>query len=148
MSTSKGRPVAAVFPSIQRNSFNPQPCSFTQLPFVADVKVGPRKKRRSFWVVPQVHCYAAANATGEQFAADFIQLLKQNPEWAGAGTLGRIARDMYCNGDETSNGVPVGFWSLIERVLIMGAQRIDVYGVAAASVSALAAYATDPSSDE
>lgn len=141
MAKAPARRNAPLFPTIQRNTFNPEPCKFIQLPFVADLKTSPRLKKRCFWVAPEVQSYAAANVIGEQFAADWIQFLKQNPIWIGAGTTGHIAKDMYCPTTTAAPGVASGFWALIEQILMVGAQHVDVYAIAEASAKRLAAYA-------
>lgn len=141
MTNASRRATALAFPTIQRNTFNAEPCKFTRLPFVADVKTAPRRLRRSFWAVPDVECTASANALGEQYAADWIQFLKQNPEWIGAATTAKIAREMYTTEANESSAIAVGFWCLIEKVLIAGAQHVDVYGIAEAAAKRLKPYA-------
>ena len=111
MTTALPGAKAQDFPTIIRNEFNPTPRAFTCLPFVADIKIAPRKKERSFWAVPEVSCYATANVVGAQYAADWIQYLKQNPQWVGAATTGHIARDMCRTSPTASRGIEVGFWA-------------------------------------
>lgn len=120
--------------SIQRNRFPRRNCDLTELPFVADVKVSSRRKERKFWHVPEVDCYATANIVGAQYAADWIQYLKDNPGAVGSGLLGLFAEGMYqTRRDDASHGIAVGFLVLIERAL---AQAGDFDHYACAEVTA------------
>ena len=120
-------------PLIERRSFPPRPAPLTDLPFVADIKVAPRKTRRSFWSVPPTDDYFRACAAGQQFAADYVQYLKENPFRAGSGQTDLIARDMPRHecGDAMS-GYAVGFWSFIEQMLYQAAHQTDHYAMAEA----------------
>ena len=71
-------------PIIQRNRFPQRACDLTKLPFVQDVKVGPRRTERKFWCVPEVDYYGEANAIGAQYAADWLQYLPT--EWVARAT--------------------------------------------------------------
>lgn len=122
---------------IERRSFPPRPASFTDLPFVADIKVGPRKTARYFWHVPDSGDYGQANNIGRQFAADYAQYLKDNPFWVGAGFLGRIVADMAKHQDSSANGYGVGFCSFIEQLLFLAATQWDVYALAEAECRAI-----------
>lgn len=120
--------------SIQRNRFPQRDCDLTKLPFVADVEVLSRRKERKFWHVPEVDCYATANIVGAQYAADWIQYLKDNPGAVGAGLMGWFAKEMYQGQrDDASHGIAVGFWVLIEQAL---AQAGDFDHYACADVTA------------
>ena len=55
--------------AIERNSFQRRDCDIARLPFVRDVKVGPRRTERKFWCVPEVDCYGEANAIGAMVIA-------------------------------------------------------------------------------
>ena len=142
MTATSTRNIPRAFTIINRNEFNPSPCLFTRLPFVADVRVTPRKKRRSFWAVPQIDCYATANVVGAQYAADWIQFLKQNPEWVGGGITGQIAREMH--GSISASGISVGFWSLIEAALAAGSTRVDAYAIAQQTAARVQTFLQQP----
>ena len=142
MTATSTRNTAQAFTFIKRNEFNPSPCLFARLPFVADVRETPRKKSRSFWAVPQIDCYGTANVVGAQYAADWIQFLKQNPEWVGGGTTGQIAREMH--GATSADGVSVGFWSLIEAALVAGSARVDAYAIAEQTASSIRTFLQQP----
>ena len=106
-------------PIIQRNRFPRRSCELTKLPFVQDVKVGPRRTERSFWCVPEMDSYGEANAIGAQYAADWLQYLQENPDMVGSGITARFAQEMYQGGGDAagSKGIAVGFWVLIEAAL-------------------------------
>ena len=115
---------------IERRSFPPRSASLTDLPFVADVKIGPRKKACCFWHVPPTDDYGHANDVGRQFAADYAQYLKDNPRWVGANNLGWIAADMAKHQDTPANGYAVGFWSFVERLIYLAVSQHDHYEIA------------------
>lgn len=113
-----------------RRDFRPGLTSFTALPFVADVKVAPRKKRRSFWNVPQTDDYGSACDAGRQYACDLIQYLKDNPLWVGSNTIGNLVQDMAAHPPGTAvHGYQVGFWSTLEVLLHRAASREDHWHV-------------------
>lgn len=115
---------------IERRSFPPRPASLTDLPFVADVKVGPRKTARCFWHVPPTDDYGHANDVGRQFAADYAQYLKENPFWVGSGNLGWIVADMAKHHDTPAKGYAVGFWAFVEQLLYLATTQHDHYAIA------------------
>jgi len=105
-----------------RRDYRPRPASFTDLPFVADVKVSRRNKRRSFWNVPQTNDYGEACAMGRQFACDMVQYFKDNPCWSGSNVLGSLVKDMAAYRCGTAmHGYEVGFWSALEVLLCRAA---------------------------
>ncbi|MDR0478302.1 MAG: hypothetical protein LBH31_00555 [Burkholderiaceae bacterium] len=104
--------------NLVRRDFRRGPAPLTVLPFVADVKVAPRKTRRSFWNVPQTDDYGAACNAGLQFAGDLLQYLKDNPFWVGSNIIGRLVQDMAAHPHGTAmHGYEVGFWSALEVIL-------------------------------
>jgi hypothetical protein len=134
------------FTQIQRNRFDPRPCDLAALPFVGDVKIGPRKTARSFWLTPNIECYGTGNIVGAQYAADYLQYTRQNPFWVGSGTLGHIAKAMYsAENIQRAHGIPVGFWSLIERVLYQATAHVDAYAIAEASAEKMRGFLKDQS---
>lgn len=107
-----------------RRDFKPRPASFTDLPFVADVKVAPRKKRRNFWNVPQTDDYGVACDMGRQYACDLLQYLKDNPFWVGSNAIGNFVQDMAAHPCGTAmHGYEVGFWSTLEVLLYRAITR-------------------------
>lgn len=133
--SSSSKAAAPRIPTIVRNSFDPSPCDWGKLPFVTPTNA--RGKRRDMWVNPPVQSYIEGNVTGEQFAADYVQYLKQNPAWVGSGTMGHIAEAMYVTPIAKESGTAAGFWSLIERLLHYSAQHVDAYAMAQQSADRL-----------
>lgn len=116
---------------IDRRSFPPRPASPTDLPFVADVKVGPRKTVRCFWNVLPTDDYGHANNVGRQYACDYAQYLKENPFWVGSGQMGRIVQDMHQHEvGTTTHGYAVGFWAFVEQLLYLTVTQNDHYAIA------------------
>ena len=116
--------------TITRNRFRRPPSELTKLPFIKDVKVSPRRTQRKFWHVPKVDCYGTANVIGAQYAADWIQYIKENPDMVGSGLMGWFAEEMYqaAEGEDKSRGIAVGFWLLIEQALLHSS--LDHYATA------------------
>jgi hypothetical protein len=113
-----------------RRDYRPGPASFTELPFVADVKVAPRQKRRSFWNVPKTDDYGHANDVGRQYAADFLQYIKDNPFWVGSNTIGTFVADMATHPRGTAmHGYEVGFWAALEVILYRAISRENHWDV-------------------
>jgi len=113
-----------------RRDYRPGPASFTELPFVADVKVAPRKKRRSFWNVPKTDDYGHANDVGRQYAADFLQYIKDNPFWVGSNIIGTFVADMAAHPRGTDmHGYEVGFWAALEVILYRAISRENHWDV-------------------
>jgi hypothetical protein len=105
---------------MQKHPAYPNECSVSlptaTLPFVS----ASNQERPHYWNVPRagdhVRDYSEAEAIGRQYALQFMQWLKENPELAGMGVLGWIASDIDFKNNEHS-GYWVGFFSCIERVL-------------------------------
>lgn len=117
-------------PLIKQRNFSPRPASFTDLPFVADVEIGPRKTQRLFWNVPPADDYGEANQIGVQYACDFVQYLKQNKSLVGSARLGWIVSDMAKARADDTRGYAIGFWSFVEQLLYVAATRVDHYSIA------------------
>lgn len=113
-----------------RRDFRPRPASLTVLPFVADVKIAPRRKRRNSWNVPQTDDSAVACATGRQYACDLLQFLKDNPFWVGSNVFGLLVEDMAAHPSGTAmHGYEVGFWSALEVFLYRAMARDNHWDV-------------------
>lgn len=126
---------------IARREYPPvvTPCPVTELPFVKDIKTAPRDRTRCFWSVERTSDYGAACDTGREYAAHYLQYLRQNPHCRGmlltqivaamgaAGALhpaaGRLARD-------GTHGYAVGFLSLLDHVLQSALAGADPYAIA------------------
>lgn len=127
---------------LTRRTFRPDCAAITRLPFVADVSIAPRKKRRNFWHVPQTDDYGAACDLGRQYACDLLQYLKDNPGWFGSGLIGWLVEDMaaYPVGC-AMHGYQVGFWSALELVLRTSIQANDHWTIVQCEVDRYAALA-------
>lgn len=79
---------------IARRKYGPivKPCPLIELPFVKDLKVAPRKTRRSFWAVERTTDYPMACDKGLEFAAHYLQFIKDGN--AGHGLRCWIATEM------------------------------------------------------
>lgn len=117
-------------------AFAPHPV--TELPFVKDRKVAPRRKERSFWAVERTADYVAACDKGREYAAHYLQYLKQNPD--SVGLLGRIAGAMGDAdafgvlgsrhiADDCTHGYAVGFFAFIDNVLRMAIDSADPFAL-------------------
>lgn len=116
---------APTLPSIQPKSFRPIECGLTSLPFIKDIKTSPRRTTRKFWHTPEVNDYGAANIIGAQYAADLIQYLKQNPGTCAVSLMGQMAKEMYqpAKKEDKSHGIAAGFWFVVEKALLSGANN-------------------------
>lgn len=129
-------------PLIKRNSYPQRSAPWTDLPFVADVKISPRKKGCCFWHVPPTEDRGHASEVGRQHAADFAQYLKQNPSLVGTAMLGLIVRDMEKIEPGTGRRwYATGFWSFMEQLIHAAATQTDHYAMAEADAQRYAATA-------
>lgn len=104
--------------------------NIADLPFVADIRVGPRRTRRNFWHVPLTDDHGAANAMGRQYACDLLQFFKEDPRPVGANIIGLIVKDMAAYPSGTAmRGYEVGFWSALELVLFRASGLEDHWSV-------------------
>lgn len=127
---------------IARREYPPivTPCPVTELPFVDDIKIAPRKKARSFWAVERTADYGMACEKGREYAAHYLQYLKQRPD--GRGLLGRIACSMRDadalgslstirpreDGDRT-HGYAVGFFAFLDSILMLAMDGADPFAI-------------------
>lgn len=97
--------------------------AFCDLPFVQ----GSGKKRTN-WCAPRKgeDDYRAACNIGAAWAAHFIKYLQDNPGTA-VGDLGHIAADINFADESDRKGYWVGFFSILEKYLVRGAEGIDPY---------------------
>lgn len=137
---------ASALRTITRNRFIRPICDPTELPFVKNVKTTGRTTTRKFWHFPEISCYATANIVGAQYAADFIQYLKENPDMAGA-LLHSIVKEMYLSGSDKGQncGIAVSFMGLIEKAIIQS--PIDHYKSAEATARIINSWLDEDASD-
>ncbi len=115
-----------------RRSYKPelkyQPLS--ALPFV--YRPGRRARKAqdaqpSNWHVPAADDYSVAYAKGCEYAAHYLQFIKDNPDLQGANTIGAILQDMDYRDNSNNAGYMVGFLCYLERVLYAQSLRMDAY---------------------
>lgn len=110
-----------------RRDYKPEikPASLSALPFVYRPKRG--FKNASNWRVPPTDDYGLACKIGREYAAHFVQYLKDNPCWVGSNTLGHIVAGIDFKDETGAKGYWVGFFSHLERLIHAQAQRMDVF---------------------
>ncbi len=121
---------------IPRREYRPtdRPCPVTELPFVKDIRLAPRRAQRCFWAVDRTDDYAMACDKGREFAAHYLQFLKDgNPSY---GLLGWIATHM-AEADalndqrrDATHGYAAGFFTLIQSVLHLAMRDADPFALA------------------
>jgi hypothetical protein len=79
-----------------------------------------------FWHVPAGNNHGQACAMGRQYAAHFTQWVKANGERTGFYVLGHIAHDINFK-DKSQAGYWTGFFSQIERLVLLGSMVCDVW---------------------
>lgn len=110
-----------------RRDYKPESGSvpMSELPFVHRPERAPRNA--SNWHVPPTDDYGLACEIGREYAAHFVQYMKDNPRWVGSNTLGNIAAAIDFTDESGAKGYWVGFFSYLERLIHAQAQRIDVF---------------------
>lgn len=101
--------------------------SYWELPFTFFPKRGGSYKTISHWRVPPTDNYGLGCRMGREYAAHFIQYLKDNPGTVGMNWLGQIAKDIDFADDSGAKGYWVGFFSHLERYIVAGAQNVNVF---------------------
>ncbi|MBJ7540042.1 hypothetical protein [Marinomonas transparens] len=81
----------------------------------------------SNWDIAPANSYRDACATGRIMAANFLQQLKDDPDYVGAGILGHIAADINFNDETAGKGYWVGFFSYLESHLYESAKHCDLH---------------------
>ncbi|WP_308364314.1 MULTISPECIES: hypothetical protein [unclassified Microbulbifer] len=110
-----------------RRDYRPEPAPLETLPFVYRPGRGNKKAKRSNWKLPPVDDYGLACDLGREYAAHFVQYLKDNPFWVGKNLLGHILADIDYQDSTAAKGCHVGFFSHLERLLYAQAARMDVF---------------------
>lgn len=80
-----------------------------------------------YWYVPRIDDYELACRIGMEYAAHFVQYLKDDPSAVPDNILGTIAKDIDFQDDSDAAGYWVGFFTELSRYLLNGARRIDVF---------------------
>jgi hypothetical protein len=81
----------------------------------------------SHWHVPPIEDYALACRIGQEYAAHFVQSLKDDPAGVPNNILSKIVQDIDFTDKSAKTGYWVGFFTELSRYLLIGAQRIDVF---------------------
>jgi hypothetical protein len=79
------------------------------------------------WHVPSVDDYGIACRIGREYAAHFVQHMKDNPHEAGNNFLGHIAASINFDDESDAKGYWVGFSEHLERFIFMAAKHVDVF---------------------
>jgi hypothetical protein len=79
------------------------------------------------WSVPRIDDYGLACRIGQEYAAHFVQNLKDDPSMAPNNILADIARSINFDDDCDAKGYWVGFFTELSYYLMEGAQKIDVF---------------------
>lgn len=79
-----------------------------------------------YWYVPRIDDYELACRIGMEYAAHFVQYLKDDPSVGHNNILSHIVRDIDFD-DESAKGYWVGFFTEISQYLLQGAKMIDVF---------------------
>ncbi|XTI72730.1 hypothetical protein ACQAYK_01110 [Acidithiobacillus sp. AC3] len=93
------------------------------LPFVTQTR-----RARNLWAVPPANDYLDACEIGAEYAAHYVQYLKDNPESVGSNLLGHIAADIDFTAPSPQHGYWVGFFSTLEKLVYWAVKDADVYG--------------------
>jgi hypothetical protein len=100
---------------------------YWELPFNFFPKRGGSYKTISHWRVPPTDDYGVGCLVGREYAAHFVQYLKDNPSSAGSNFLGLIAKDIDFADESGAKGYWVGFFSQLERIIYMGSVAVNVF---------------------
>ena len=116
----------SVAPIPARRDYKPEvkPVPLSALPFVCQPRRG--FKNASNWRVPPTDDYGLACKMGAEYAAHYVQYLKNN-SWVSSNLLGNIAKDIDFQDISDAMGYWVGFFSYLERLILAQAQRMDVF---------------------
>ena len=79
------------------------------------------------WDVPATDDYSEACRSGHEFAANFAQYLKDNPDEVGGNYLGTIIEKMHLSDDSCTNGYRVGFFCYLEELIAIAAKRTNIF---------------------
>lgn len=96
----------------------------TTLPFVKDLKIAPREKRRSFWEVKPASNALEASEKGFEYAAHYLKFLKDGR--TARGLLADIVRAQQASADsDASKWCAGGFLAFIDIVLREAMEESD-----------------------
>lgn len=79
------------------------------------------------WYVPRVDDFHLACRIGQEYAAHFVQYLKDDPSVAPNNILGDIVKDIDFEDQSDAKGYWVGFFTELSFYLTEGVKNIDVF---------------------
>jgi hypothetical protein len=79
------------------------------------------------WYVPRIDDIGLACRIGQEYAAHFVQNLKDDPSVAPNNILADIVRDIDFEDESDAKGYWIGFFTQLSSYLLKGAQHIDVF---------------------
>ena len=79
------------------------------------------------WSIPRIDDYGLACRIGREYAAHFVQNLKDDHSVAPNNILADIARAINFDDDSDAKGYWVGFFTELSYYLTQGAKKIDVF---------------------
>lgn len=80
-----------------------------------------------YWYVPRIDDIRLAHRIGQEYAAHFVQYLKDDPAVAPNNILADIVRDMDFEDESDAKGYWIGFFTELSFYLMKGAKRVNVY---------------------
>lgn len=80
------------------------------------------------WHVPPIEDYEMACRIGQEYAAHFVQSLKDDPAGVPNNNLSKIVQGIDFSDESAVKGYWVGFFTELSRYLLKGAQHMDVFG--------------------
>lgn len=110
-----------------KRNYLPNHALMSELPFVSSSEALSDNRAVNYWSAPAIDDYAEACMIGKEFAAHFVQYLKDNPAVVASNQLGLIVNDMDFDDTSAAKGYWVGFFSYLERLLYAQAKRMDVF---------------------
>jgi len=97
----------------------------SDLPFVLSENGCERVINR--WHVKPIDDYALACEIAEEYAAHFVQYLKDNPDCVEMNLLGLIANDINFDDDSCAKGYWIGFFTYLELLLYKRVKNRKVF---------------------
>lgn len=79
------------------------------------------------WYVPRIDDYGLACRIGQEYAAHFVQNLKDDHSVAPNNILADIVKAINFDDDSDAKGYWVGFFTELSYYLMNGAKKIDVF---------------------
>lgn len=114
-----------LFPARRNYKAELEEVSARALPFVS--KQDRSKPGKKYWDVKPINDYSLACNIGAEYAAHFVQYLKNNPNDVEINLLGSIVEDMDFTDDSGAKGYHVGFFTYLEFLLYKSVKKRKVF---------------------